>query len=114
MQAWLKDSESRFIAVNEAFARAAGYNAEDLVGKTDFEIWPKDVAETNRSEDQEIIATKQKKVIEQSFMDSSGKVSWVEKIKTPILDEKEKVIGTAGISRNITKRKQTEQRTAGK
>ena len=107
--AWLKDSESRFIAVNEAFARAAGYNAEDLVGKTDFEIWSKDEAELYRSEDQEIIATKQKKVIEQSFMDSSDKVSWVEKIKTPILDEKGKVIGTAGISRNITKRKQTEQ-----
>ena len=107
--AWLKDSESRFVAVNEALAKASGYSTENLVGKTDFEIWPKDDAELYRSEDQEIIATKQKKVIEQSFMDSSGKVSWVEKIKTPILDEKEKVIGTAGISRNITKRKQTEQ-----
>jgi PAS domain S-box len=107
--AWLKDSEFRFIAVNEAIARAAGYNTEDLVGKTDFEIWPKNAAETNRSEDQGIIATKQKKVIEQSFLDSSGKVSWFEKIKTPILDEKGKVIGTAGISRNITKRKQIEE-----
>jgi PAS domain S-box len=107
--AWLKDSEFRFIAVNEAIAKAAGYNTEDLVGKTDFEIWPKNAAETNRSEDQGIIATKQKKVIEQSFMDSSGKVFWVEKIKTPILDEKGKVIGTAGISRDITKRKQIEE-----
>jgi PAS domain S-box-containing protein len=107
--AWLKDSESRFVAVNEAFARGAGDKAEDLVGKTDFEMWSKDEAELYRAEDQEIIATKQKKVIEQSFMDSSGKLSWVEKIKTPILDDKGKVIGTAGISRNITKRKQTEQ-----
>ncbi len=107
--AWLKDSESRFVAVNEALAKASGYSAENLVGKTDFEIWSKDAAELNRSEDQEIIATKQKKVIEKSFMDSSGKVSWVEKIKTPILGEKGKVIGTAGISRDITKRKQTEQ-----
>ena len=71
--AWLKDKESRFIAVNEAFARAAGYSAEGLVGKTDFEIWPKEVAETNRSEDQQVILTKQRKVIEQSFCFSPRK-----------------------------------------
>jgi len=107
--AWLKDSESRFVAVNEAFARAVGYNAEDLVGKTDFEIWPKEVAETNRSEDQEVILTKQRQVIEQSFVSHREKVAWVEKIKTPIINENNEVIGTVGISRDITQRKQTEQ-----
>jgi PAS domain S-box-containing protein len=107
--AWLKDSESRFIAVNEAFARAAGYSAEALVGKTDFNIWSKDEAELYRSEDQEVILTKQKKVIEQSIVSLSGKVTWVEKIKTPIVNEENEVIGTVGISCDITQRKQTEE-----
>ena len=108
--AWLKDKESRFIAVNEALIQLSGYRAaEVLVGKTDFEIWPKKLAETYRSEDQEVILTKKRKIIEQSFVSPSGKITWVEKIKTPILNEKNEVIGTVGISRNITQHKQTEQ-----
>ena len=43
------------------------------------------------------------------FVSRQGKVAWVEKIKTPIINEKNEVIGTVGISRNITKRKQTDQ-----
>ena len=107
--AWLKDNESRFMAVNEAFAKAVGYSSEDVVGKTDFEIWPKELAETYRSEDQDVILTKQKKLIEQSFVFRNGKVIWVEKIKTPIINDKNEVIGTVGISHDITQRKQTEQ-----
>ncbi|HPL82950.1 MAG TPA: PAS domain S-box protein, partial [Candidatus Omnitrophota bacterium] len=38
--AWLKDKESKFIAVNDAFGMACGYKPEELVGKTDLDIWP--------------------------------------------------------------------------
>ena len=39
--AWLKDRESRFIAVNEPFGQACGVTPEDLVGRTDLDIWPR-------------------------------------------------------------------------
>ncbi len=42
--AWLKDRDSRFIAVNEPFGEACGVAPAKLVGKTDLDIWPQDLA----------------------------------------------------------------------
>lgn len=44
--AWLKDRESRFLAVNEPFGQACGVDPLDLVGKTDLDIWRRDLAES--------------------------------------------------------------------
>jgi response regulator RpfG family c-di-GMP phosphodiesterase len=46
--AWLKDHEGRFLAVNESFAQACGYDASQLVGLTDLDIWKQDVVVLNR------------------------------------------------------------------
>ncbi|HWR90557.1 MAG TPA: PAS domain-containing protein [Dissulfurispiraceae bacterium] len=46
--AWLKDRESRFIAVNGPFGEACGVAPADLVGKTDYDIWPRATAPTTR------------------------------------------------------------------
>ena len=45
-----------------------------------------------------------------AFIDSKGKLRWIETIKTPIYDEKNKIIGTTGIARDITQRKQIEEK----
>ena len=42
--AWLKDKESRYVAVNEAFSKACGLKPEEIVGLTDFDIWPEELA----------------------------------------------------------------------
>jgi PAS domain S-box-containing protein len=50
---WLKDEESRFLAVNAAFARVFGWpSAEALIGKCDLDIAPPDLAERYRADDQ--------------------------------------------------------------
>ena len=53
--AWLKDRESRFIAVNEAFGKACGLKPENLVGMTDLDIWPIELAERYREDDKRVI-----------------------------------------------------------
>ena len=106
--AWLKDRDSRFIAVNEPFGKACGLAPKDLVGKTDFECWPKNLAESYRADDTEVIRTGKRKVIEEPIDDKEGKMLWLETIKTPVFDEKGEVIGTTGISRDITVRKKFE------
>ena len=43
--AWLKDKEGRFIAVNRVIAEANGHTTEELLGKTDLDLWPREMAE---------------------------------------------------------------------
>lgn len=107
--AWLKDRGNHFIAVNEAFARVCGRNAKDLVGKSDFDVWPHELAEDYRADDEEVKRTKIRKRVEELVEQSDGRRFWVETIRTPIFNEKGDVVGTVGTGRDITERKNTEQ-----
>ena len=103
--AWLKDKDSRYIAVNKQFAKTAGMIIEDIIGKTDLEIWHNSLAEKYRIDDLEVMHTRQLKNAEEIQIDSAGKEYWVETIKTPILNADGEVVGTTGIAREITERK---------
>lgn len=107
--AWLKDKESRYIAVNEQFAKTAGVKSEDILGKTDFEIWNKSFAEKYRKDDIETMRIGQRRNTEELQTDNSGREYWVETSKTPILNADGEVIGTTGIAREITERKKAQE-----
>jgi len=105
---WLKDADGRFLAVNRAFAISCGKTSpEELVGKTDLEIWPKELAEKYRADDARVIAAKASIFVEEPIIDR-GKRTWFETFKTPLLDERGNVIGTTGFSLDITERKQAQ------
>ena len=106
--AWLKDRESRFIAINEAFGNACGTKPKDLIGKTDSDVWPMKLAEKYRADDQEVIKTNQRKIVDEPLAAADGQRKWIETIKTPIFDDTGVVIGTTGIARDITQRKLAE------
>ncbi len=106
--AWLKDLDLRFVATNEPLAKACGLTVEEVIGRSDFDLWPKDRAEKYRADDMEVIATGLTKRIEESLTDSEGLVHWVETIKTPIYDENHKITGTVGIARDVTERRLSE------
>ncbi|UIE38007.1 PAS domain S-box protein [Leptodesmis sichuanensis] len=106
--AWLKDRESRFLAVNEPFAQACGYSPSQLVGLTDLDIWPAHLAAAYRQDDHEVMASRQPKRVEEPLRTATGVEQWIETIKTPILNELGEAIGTAGIAMDITDRKQAE------
>ncbi len=108
--AWLKDSQSRFIMVNERFSRSCGFKPEELIGKTDLDIWPKDLAENYLADDQEVMKSKKRKCVEERLADKEGKIQWIETIKTPIFDDQGTVIGTTGIARDITLRKKENEK----
>lgn len=108
-QVWLKDLEGRFLTVNEPLARAAGMpSIQTVIGKTDFDLTQKELAEKYRTDDQEIIKSKSQKTIEELMFDQ-GQAKWFETYKRPILDEKGQVLGTTGFARDITERKQAEE-----
>ena len=107
--AWLKDKESRFIAVNEPFAKACGVSREELVGKKDQDIWPHDLADRYEADDKEVMATGKQKKVEEPLENSKGNKTWIETIKTPIYNNEGEVIGTTGIARDVTKRRSMEE-----
>ena len=107
--AWLKDKEGRYLLVNEPFAGAAGVSLQEMVGKNDLDIWPLDLAEKYRADDLEVMRTGNRKCFEELLTDSEQRTIWIETIKTPILDDKQEVIGTTGIARDITPRRQMEE-----
>ena len=106
--AWLKDRESRFIAINEAFGNACGTKPKNLIGKTDFDVWPRKLAEKYCADDREVIKTNQRKILDEPLAPADGQRKWIETIKTPIFDDTGAVIGTTGIARDITQRKLAE------
>lgn len=108
-RAWLKDREYRFIAVNEALAKACNLSPRDLIGKSDMDIWPQEIAEKHHADDREVVETGKRKVVEELISGEDGQVIWLETITTPICNRSGEVIGTASIARNITDRKLAEK-----
>lgn len=105
---WLKDTDSRFLAVNQALADTLGYSDKNsLIGKNDFDITTPDVAEHYRKDDIEVMTSRQKKIVEEMF---KGTVcdNWMETFKAPAIDEAGVLLGTVGFSRDISDRKAIE------
>lgn len=106
---WFKDEESRFLAVNRPFAEACGIDsAERLIGKTDLDVWPRDLAEIYRRDDREVLASGRSKCVEE-LLERDGARGWIETYKSPVfLDGRP--LGTVGFARDITDRKIMEER----
>lgn len=110
--AWLKDTENRFLAVNQPFADAFGLAvADEFVGKTDQDIYPQDLAQQYRADDQEVLGSGDRKIYEE-IIEIQGTRKWFETYKAPAWDADGKLRGSVGFARDITRRKQTQQHLA--
>jgi diguanylate cyclase (GGDEF)-like protein/PAS domain S-box-containing protein len=106
---WLKDTEGRYIKVNDKYLKYCGkQEIGQVIGKTDFDLWPATFAEKYQADDLGVMAQRQQKRFEESVPDGDT-VRWVETFKTPVVDENDKVLGTTGFARDITERKVLEQ-----
>ncbi len=105
---WLKDSESRFLEVNIGFARTFGVSSTDeLIGKNDFDIAPRDLAEGYRADDRAVLDSHQLRHREEQIL-TGGVRKWFETYKAPVLDDNGEVLGTVGFARDISERKEVE------
>lgn len=103
--AWFKDLQGRYLAVNKSFEDHYCCLKENVIGKYDFEIFSKAQADTFLFGDVEIITRRQKV----SFEEQNAEGRWNEVFKSPIFNDYGNVIGTTGISRDITDKKLQEQ-----
>ena len=104
---WLKDRDGHYLAVNRTFAEECSIDIGEIVGKTDFEIYSKDLAEVYRRDDKAVMAQKRQQTIEEQAL-INGRRLWLEIYKAPLLDYRGEVLGTVGFSRDISQRKEFE------
>ncbi|MCI0462759.1 MAG: PAS domain-containing protein [Gemmataceae bacterium] len=107
---YFKDTASRFIRINRASADRFGLNdPAEAIGKTDVDFFTEEHAQQAYADEQELMRTGQPVVdLEEKETWPDGRVTWVCTTKMPLRDPQGRIVGTFGISRDITDRKQTE------
>lgn len=111
---YFKDLDSRFIRVSKGKLLRHGLNRqEEIIGKCDLDFFRPEDAQKAKAEEQEIIRTRQSLLnyIEKKQKED-GSTSWLLSSKMPLVDLEGRVIGTFGITRDITEHKQLEQELA--
>ncbi len=109
---YFKDRNSRFLRVNKAMASYFGLeDPRQAINKTDADMFSRDHAVEAREGEQEIMRTGEPILgIEEKETWPDGHESWVLTTKLPLKDRGGRIIGTMGISHNITERKQADER----
>ena len=104
---YFKDRESRFTRINLALAMKLGLNHPDqAVGKTDMDFLAAEAAEEFRKDDAELLRTGQPLVDkEEKGIWRDGHVTWLSTTKMPLRDANGNIVGTFGLSHNITEHK---------
>jgi len=106
---WMKDRDGVFLKVNRAWCAFCGKEKEDVIGKSDFEVFDEAFASKVRREDLAVIQSEKRLRYEQCINMVRGMV-WSDTVKTPLRDGQGRVIGTIGIARDITERKLMEEK----
>jgi len=104
---YFKDVHSRFIRINRALANYFGLSdATEALGKTDFDFFADEHAIEARTDEERVMQTNQPlldKEEKETWPD--GRETWVTTTKLPLYNEHGEIVGTFGISRDITERK---------
>ena len=108
---YFKDRESRFTRINQCQAVRLGVaSPAHAIGRNDFDFFTDEHASQALRDEQEIISTGRPLVnVEEKETLTTGEVRWVSTTKLPMRDRQGNIVGTCGISRDITERKQVEE-----
>ncbi|HSM72152.1 MAG TPA: PAS domain S-box protein, partial [Anaerolineales bacterium] len=108
---YFKDTASRFTRINKAQMKILGVSSADAaIGKTDLDFQDEELAQHFHEEEQRIVKTGQPLIDRLEFNPTpEGRPRWFSATKVPIKDEKGRITGIVGVSRDITEIKQAEE-----
>ncbi|MGR5253509.1 sensor domain-containing protein [Vibrio astriarenae] len=111
--AWIKDLNGVYVQCNAAVEKAWQKPLSSIIGKTDYEIFDRDLADKFLITDNIALTTGKQHIVEEcARANSDGQEIWLETIKSPVVDEDGNIIGVSGMTRNVTRRKQVENQLA--
>jgi PAS domain S-box-containing protein len=105
---FVKDKNSTYISCNENYARDLKIKSNEIIGKTDYDFYPKKLAEKYRADDKRIMKLGTINDFEEKYI-QNGQERFVHTIKTPIKDENGALYGVMGIFYDITEQKKTQE-----
>ncbi len=107
---YVKDVAGRMILINEAQARVARLQSPgEAVGKTDLDLFPSDLAAQYMEADRAAMRADGAVSIEEPYVTPDGEARWLSSVKAPLHDGRGAVVGTVGMSRDITRQKQADE-----
>ena len=99
---WVKDTESRYIYVNKAFADVLNSTPVQLLGRSDSDYYAPELVRVFHKDDQTVMATREPISNKTELVTRAvGGIEWHMTTKIPVIDRNDEVIGTAGISRRL-------------
>lgn len=104
-----KDLEGRFTFVNTRFCAELGRPFDEIIGKTDHDFYPKDLAEKYRADDRRVIETGETLDVVEKHVTPQGALIHVQVMKTPLLGPDGEPIGVQGIFWDVTERVRAEE-----
>ncbi len=101
---YVKDLKGKFALVNKSFERLVGLGKDDIIGKTNFELFPNEIAKAFQETDDMVFAQQRTVEVEEKG-EFDGKKQYYISIKSPLYHTDNKVYALCGISTNITELK---------
>ncbi|MEM8719863.1 MAG: chemotaxis protein CheB [Cyanobacteria bacterium P01_G01_bin.39] len=105
---YLKDIKGRYLLVNQQYLDSFNVTEADVLGKSDRDLFPSELAEDYINHDLQVIATKSVLNFEEQIMISQGSLLTYISIKAPLIDDQGQVYAICGISSDISKQKEIE------
>jgi PAS domain S-box-containing protein len=106
---WMKDTNGFYVACNDALEQFFGTKEDELIGKTDYDFFPKENADLCKLSDNEALQSNKMSITAESFLyPEDGKTGVLEIRKVPVLKDDGEIMGVLGIGRDITEQKQME------
>jgi len=106
---FLKNKDSVYISCNENYARDLKIKPDKIAGKTDYDFYPKELADKYRADDKRIMASGKIEDIEEKYI-QDGQEAWVHTVKTPVKDENGNIVSILGIFWDITESRQAAEK----
>jgi PAS domain S-box-containing protein len=106
---FMKDLEGRYLLINAYFEDATGISSEAAIGKTDFELRPREIAEVLVEHDRQAISSRESHTFIWNTPGLDGRPLHYLTTKVPLLDAEGRVYAVCGISTDITARKTAEE-----
>ena len=107
MWAWLKDTGHRYLVTNQAHAKARGHDAEEMIGQVDADLLPQPQAVAALAGEAQVMASRERRTAEELVTQADGAV-WMETYQAPVIDDDGSLLGTVGVARDISERKEAE------